>query len=217
MKSLLVIISVIFISTISFCQTSISEIVKVDSTLKKSTLFSNGLTWFAYQFKSSNDVIQMKDIESGKIIGKGIFEYINQNGKSIPRHILITLTVKDGKYKIEIEIEIVREFQIEMEASCLNCGKTTATVTYSNGSVQIGNIVTGRGYYHYDNENVGWIEKGNYKKWKIAVDKELPGLKEKLDKEIKLQESTQIELDKAKIKLFTDALKLEMVKTNTDF
>jgi len=217
MKSLLTIFSTIIISAISFGQTTVSEIVKVDSTLKKATLFSNGLTWFAYQFKSSNDVIQMKDLESGKIIGKGIFEYVTQNGKSIPRHIVITLTVKDGKYKYDIELEIVREFQIQMEASCLNCGKTTATVTYTNGALQISNIVTGRGGYHYDNENVGWTEKGNYKKWKAAVDAELPGLKSKIENDIKNQESAQMEIDKQKIKVFTDSLKLEMIKTNSDF
>jgi hypothetical protein len=217
MKKILFLISISFILNVSFGQTTVSEIVKVDSALKKSTLFSNGLAWFAYQFKSSNDVIQMKDLESGKIIGKGIFEYVYQNGKSIPRHILITLTVKDGKYKYDIELEIIREFQIEMEAACLNCGKTTATITYSNGSLQISNIVTGRGNYHYDNENVGWMERGNYKKWKIAVDEELPGLRNKLENDIKAQEISQIDIDKQKIKVFIDSLKLEMIKTNSDF
>ncbi|MBC8319089.1 MAG: DUF4468 domain-containing protein [Bacteroidetes bacterium] len=212
----------LFIILLSFTlmtlgQTIVSEIIVVDSTQKKSTLFSNGLTWFAYQFKSSNDVIQMKDLESGKIIGKGIFEYVDQNGKSIPRHILITLAVKDGKYKYDIELEIVREYTIVMKAKCLNCGKTTATVKYSDGHLRITDIATGRGSYHYDNQNVDWIERGNYKKWRAAVDAELPELRKKIEDEIKAQEKEQQEIDKQKINAFVESLKLEMVKVGDDF
>jgi hypothetical protein len=159
----------------------------------------------------------MKDLESGKIIGKGIFEYVYQNNKSIPRYILITLTVKDGKYKYDIELEIVREFQIELKASCSNCGKTTATVTYTNGSVQISNILGGRGMYHYENENVGWLERGNYKKWKTEVDAELPELKNQLDVDIKKQETSQQEVDMQKIKGLIVSLKNEMIKVSSDF
>ena len=83
---------------------TISEIVTVDSAIIKSTLFSNGLAWFAYQFKSANDVIQMKDLDAGKIIGKGFVKHFDNNGKLVPRNILITLSVKNGKYKYEIEI-----------------------------------------------------------------------------------------------------------------
>jgi Domain of unknown function (DUF4468) with TBP-like fold len=217
MKKPVIILVLFFLFQNSFEQTVVSEIVKVDSTLTKSTLYSNGLTWFAYKFKSSNDVIQMKDPESGKIIGKGIFDFVYQNGKSIPRHITITLTVKDGRYKYEVELEIIREFEITMEAKCLNCGKTTATVIYINGTLQITNITTGRGAYHYDNENVAWMEKGNYKKWKAAVDMELPELRKKVESDIMAQEVVNNKIDMIKINDFTDSLKLEMVKTNTDF
>jgi len=216
MKHKLGFLITLLIVNASLGQTIVTEIVKVDSTLKKSTLFSNGLSWFAYQFKSSNDVIQMKDLESGKIIGKGIFEYVDQNGKSIPRHIIITLTVKDGRYKYEIELEIVREFQVELKASCMNCGKTTATVTYNNGAVQISNITGAKGWYHYETEYTG-MGKSYYKKWKADVDAELPELKSRLDKDIKDQALAQQEIDKEKIKVFVETLKSEMIKVNSDF
>lgn len=213
---LLIIISSTIIS-FSYGQTKMGEIVNVDSTLTKAVLFSNGLSWFAYQFKSSNDVIQMKDLESGKIIGKGIFENVIQNGKSIPRHILITLIVKDGRYKYDMELEIVREFQIVLEASCFNCGKTSATVTYTNGFLQINNISTGKGFYQYDKEIVSGIEHGNYNKWKAKVDLELPELMKKIENEIKVEESLQIEVDKQKLQPFIDSLKSEMINSNSEF
>ena len=217
MKRLLMFIIPLCFIQISQGQTIVSEVITVDSTLKKSTLFSNGLTWFAYQFKSSKDVIQMKDLESGKIIGKGIFEYVDQHGKSIPRHILITLSVKDGKYKYDIELEIVREYTIEMKAKCFNCGKTKATVKYSDGNLIISDITTTNSPYHYDNEIVSGLDKGNYRKWKEAVDAELPELKSVIEKQIITEEKATQEVDIQKINAFVESLKLEMVKTSADF
>lgn len=217
MRRLFSLIIVLSFMQMAFGQTIVSDIIKTDSTFKKSTLFSNGLTWFAYQFKSSNDVIQMKDLESGKIIGKGIFEYINLNGELIPRHVVITLTAKDGRYKYEIELESVQKFQIVMEASCFNCGKTTADVIYTNGNLQITNIVGGRGFYHYNDEIVKGLEKGNYKKWKAAVDAELPELRKKIENDIKTQEINQREVDIQKINTLVESLKSEMAKKGSDF
>ncbi|MBC8554855.1 MAG: DUF4468 domain-containing protein [Candidatus Brocadiales bacterium] len=218
MKKLSILVILLISILIGFGQTKVTEIIEVDSTLKKSTLYSNGLTWFAYAFKSSNDVIQMKDQESGKIIGKGIFEYVNQNGKSIPRHILITLAMKDGKYKYDIELEIVREYTIKMKASCLACGKTTATVSYKDGHLQISDIKTSNtAAYHYDNVITSGLEKGNYRKWREKVDAELPELRKTIENEIIDQEKENQEIDKQKIMAFVESLKVEMVKSNTDF
>lgn len=46
---------------------SFSEVITVDSSLKKNELYSRLKTWFAEAFKSSQDVIQLDDRESGKI------------------------------------------------------------------------------------------------------------------------------------------------------
>lgn len=78
-----------------------SGVITLDSTYTKSILYSNGLSFFANTFKSSNDVIQMKDSESGKIIGKGIADN---------RDVKITISCKDGKYKYDIEIEPIRKY-----------------------------------------------------------------------------------------------------------
>jgi hypothetical protein len=81
-----------------------SEIVVVDSVLTKQTLYSNCLSWFAVSFKSANSVIQMKDLETGKIIGKGILNSkvtamgINQTGNT---YVTITISLRNGKYKYE--------------------------------------------------------------------------------------------------------------------
>jgi hypothetical protein len=196
----------------------ISEIVTVDSAIIKSTLFSNGLAWFAYQFKSANDVIQMKDSDAGKIIGKGFVKHVDNNGKLEPRNLLITLSVKNGKYKYEIEIEyMAKEYQIEMEATCFNCGKTTARVTYNNNSAQISNIIGGKGFYLYDNENVSWLEKGNYKKWKTAVDKELIDIKTKIETDrVEYSKNRQLK-DLEELMPLINSLKNEMIRINNDF
>ena len=46
-----------------------SEIVKVDST-SSPELYLRAKTWFVRNFNSANNVIQLDDKESGKIIGK---------------------------------------------------------------------------------------------------------------------------------------------------
>ncbi len=45
------------------------DVIKVDSTIKQNELYNMGLQWFANSFKSSNDVIQLKDQDTYTIIG----------------------------------------------------------------------------------------------------------------------------------------------------
>jgi hypothetical protein len=84
-------------------QTEFTEVVETDS-MKKSVLFSNGLTWITKTFKNANEVIQMKDAESGKIIAKGILNSaptmmgVRGDGSC---WVTITISCKDGKYKYE--------------------------------------------------------------------------------------------------------------------
>ena len=74
MKKQLIFVFVIGMIAIQSIGQTITNIVNVDSTLKKTNLYSNALSFFALEFKSANDVIQMKDQETGKIIGKGIID-----------------------------------------------------------------------------------------------------------------------------------------------
>ena len=82
-----------------------TEVVKVDSTIKKDELYVNAKAWFVGTYKSANDVLQMQDKEAGVLIGKGIFEipyklFVGSTRVSVNH--TIKVYVKDGKYKYEI-------------------------------------------------------------------------------------------------------------------
>jgi len=83
-----------------------TQVVYVDSSLNSQELFSIGKEWFAKSFNSSNDVIQMADKESGKIVGKGTMQVYC---KSIGSHrkcgfvnFTISIYLKNARYKYEI-------------------------------------------------------------------------------------------------------------------
>ena len=88
------------------CKINYTEIVKIDSSINKATLFLNAKMFFVNEFKSAKDVIQLEDRESGTIIGKGYFTYNWDMGKNsyVEMKIwhTIKLTIKDGKYRYEI-------------------------------------------------------------------------------------------------------------------
>ncbi len=84
-----------------------TNVVKVDSLTKASQLFINAKSWFAENYKNSQNVIQFEDKEEGKIIGKGSFKYnsnvfVYSNGTKGNISYTITIYVKDGRYKYEI-------------------------------------------------------------------------------------------------------------------
>lgn len=83
-----------------------AEIVSVDSTISKNELYSRGREWFAKAYKSSTDVIQMDDKESGKIVGKALMQVyhkaLGSNYKSGYINYTISLYFKDGRYKYEV-------------------------------------------------------------------------------------------------------------------
>lgn len=86
---------------------SYQEVVKVDSTISSKELYLRARSWFAETYKSSQDVIQMDDKESGKIIGKGAIKYysnvfVGSEGTKGFIFYTITVQVKDGRYKYEI-------------------------------------------------------------------------------------------------------------------
>ncbi len=84
-----------------------TEVVTVDSTIKKEELYNRAKMWFVDNYKSANDVIQMQDKDAGVIIGKGLFSY-QYNPMSLSDRTTINIShtvkiyVKDGKYKYEI-------------------------------------------------------------------------------------------------------------------
>jgi hypothetical protein len=83
-----------------------SEVVTVDSSTTKNELYSRGREWFAKAYKSSTDVLQMDDKESGKIVGKALMQVyhkaLGSNYKSGYINYTISLYLKDGRYKYEM-------------------------------------------------------------------------------------------------------------------
>lgn len=83
---------------------SYSEVVIVPA-VSKQELFHRATMWFTLNFKSSKDVVQLSDENSGEIIGKGSFnvDYTGLGAKNIGFvSFTILVSVKDGKYKYQI-------------------------------------------------------------------------------------------------------------------
>ena len=83
-----------------------SEVIHVDSLANKQELFSRAREWFAKAYKSSTNVIQMEDKESGKIVGKALMQVYHKalgteyQGGYI--NYTISIYMKDGRYKYEV-------------------------------------------------------------------------------------------------------------------
>jgi len=83
-----------------------SEIIKVDS-INGQELYLRAKIWFVHSFVSAKNVIQLDEKESGRIIGKGIFDVSDNNNHNSIIYVPITGTVdftveiqtKDEKYK----------------------------------------------------------------------------------------------------------------------
>lgn len=107
----LIFILYFFIPAFCFAQ-EYTEVVQVEGKTAQQ-LYTSAREWFAKTFVSANDVIQMEDPTSGKIIGKGS-NHIAEGyvvGKGIatifttmdwyPNYTL-KIEVKDGRYKYEL-------------------------------------------------------------------------------------------------------------------
>lgn len=88
---------------------SFSEVVEV-SGVDKNELFIRGREWFNENFKSSKDVFQINDKETGELVGKGFFSadctYKLMGRKvSMPAGVYfqISIWVKEAKYKYELK------------------------------------------------------------------------------------------------------------------
>jgi hypothetical protein len=84
-----------------------SEAVEI-SGVNKDELFIRGREWFNENFKSSKDVLQITDKESGELSGKGImdvdyvFHYLGEKRFTTSINFQMNVWVKDGKFKYEM-------------------------------------------------------------------------------------------------------------------
>lgn len=84
---------------------NLTEVVVVDSTLKKDELFSRARKWFADSFVNSNNVLRVNDKESGELIGQGTFPGEQTRGLTTDKFTIsfdVNIYVKDGRYKYEV-------------------------------------------------------------------------------------------------------------------
>ena len=84
-----------------------SEVVVVEGATKEQ-LYQKARAWFNDAFKSSKDVIQIQDKETGELAGKGImtstviFKYLGERKYNASYNFSMKIFVKDGKYKYEL-------------------------------------------------------------------------------------------------------------------
>jgi hypothetical protein len=87
---------------------SYSGVVMVDS-VSKNELFLRGRQWFNETFKSSKDVLQINDKETGELAGKGIIflplhmKYLGDREYIFNEEFSANVWVKDDKYKFEFK------------------------------------------------------------------------------------------------------------------
>jgi hypothetical protein len=175
MKKLILLFNILFLYFYSFGQ-STSEVVSVDSSFTKEILYSNALSFFANTFNSANNVIQMKDPETGKIIGRGLL------GKD-KRDVTITISCKDTKYKYEIDCDYkVDETFIEF-GNITKCGvlkgQTFLKIKFIGNEpiIDIENVFfinkfNGQSWIvHYSGENnILGLSRAAIENWKVSVD-----------------------------------------------
>lgn len=146
-RILLLLLSILFIPFIAQGQemtldedtdrVTFTEVVQVEG-VSAEELYSRGMQWFAESYKSSNEVLQMDDPYSGKLIGKAWSQlYIDGYlSMTVPIKMWYTIKVflKDGRYKYDIT-----DIEYEGEASKYN--------DWNPFKVPCENFLVGDGYY----------------------------------------------------------------------
>ena len=174
MKTLTIII-LSFISFTCFAQTdtiiSYSAVVKVDSNLKATELYTRARAWLAESYRDSKAVLEVEDKENGQLIGKGSMKYAatyfygSNIGGIIRYHIKIF--VKDGRYKYEF--------------SNFTHGETH----YSNGGTANFGLLTSSAECPKENRPWGWggapkMATNAWADMKLCVDRDLAPVIESL-------------------------------------
>lgn len=69
----------------------------------KKEVFSKAVEWTAKNFHSANDVIQLKDEETGKIVVHGTFKAVGQFVQPSDIPFSMNIDIKDMKYRVQFE------------------------------------------------------------------------------------------------------------------
>jgi hypothetical protein len=112
-----------------------SKVIQADS-LNKTELFIKVNDWFATNYKSANDVIQMADKDAGTIIGKGSQPYsygkLSYGCYDGYLNYTIKVYVKDNRFKIELT-DFVHSVRVGNSSECEFGTITDAEIYTSKG------------------------------------------------------------------------------------
>ena len=82
-------------------QRSVQRIHEIN--LRQNQIFDKSLEWMARTFVDSKEVIELKDREGWKIIGKGITDFLAGGIAKINCRFTMVIDIKDGKYRTTYE------------------------------------------------------------------------------------------------------------------
>ena len=104
-------------------------------------LYSRAYEWVAKNFKSAQDVIQMQDKESGKIIAKGNVKAFIKKYPQGHNSFTLSIYVKDGKYKYDItnfknENQVVGRYSGDYSMGNFEQEKPSFKMAMMNGRIQ---------------------------------------------------------------------------------
>ena len=102
MRVTLMIIPLLFACSISSAQSDESVKVEIIKEIKmlKDDIYKNALLWMAESFRSSKEVIDLKDRDMGTIIGNGSVDIKIGWGAYTPARFKLKIDVKDDKYRL---------------------------------------------------------------------------------------------------------------------
>jgi len=103
MKKSFLVLTILIISISASCQEGIAfeKVIQAEG-MNKDELFIKLNEWFASNYKSANDVLQMVDKDAGVIVGKGSMNYFHKKKSSYNGNLNYTIKtyVKDNRYKV---------------------------------------------------------------------------------------------------------------------
>lgn len=142
-------------------------VVEVDSA-NKDVLYSRAKKWFAEEYKSAQNVIQLDDKDAGEVLGKGLFKSyftVFMEAQDVSVYHTVKIYVKDNKYKYEIT-----DFNVKFYVAP---SKYNSAANYDD---QLENFVKGR-------------NKNNMHKMSMNIDSQVQDMIASLEKDMKSKSS----------------------------
>lgn len=142
-----------------------SEVVKVDSTISKSELFSRARAWCSSEFNNSKTALDVQDKESGELIGNGVVIVFAIPVGDMPFEygavkFRFTILVKDGRYKYEFSN--FEHIQTVTTAGYISYGTLTTNTTAPEGKrcLMCGNKINNKYWNSIKKSATDQIESG---------------------------------------------------------